>query len=258
MAKHVRLRDDLELVATPHDWLATVVLDGPATASSAPHACHPVSAVVKAPASQYRADPVSAAVKAPASQYRADVDGLRAIAVLAVIAFHMDPSWLPGGFVGVDVFFVISGYIVTSTLVRDLDGDQSRSFLQQLLAFYCRRAKRLAPALVLVVLATSIAIALFVPPGLRTVNVDEFYLTGQLSLLGVANQYLATRSRSYWEEQGAHASRNPFTHLWSLGVEEQVISHHLPPSPTISHHRPPSPTIAHNLPSSPTISHHLP
>lgn len=89
------------------------------------------------------------------------IDGLRAIAVLAVMIFHLAPAALPGGFSGVDIFFVISGYVVTASLVER----RSQSLHQFILAFYARRIVRIVPALLVCVLALSIAAAVFVPPG---------------------------------------------------------------------------------------------
>ena len=87
----------------------------------------------------------------PSTHYRPDVDGLRAVAVIAVVLFHFDESWVPGGFVGVDIFFVISGYVVSGSLLRERH-TSSGAFIA---AFYARRVKRLMPALYTVVLATS-------------------------------------------------------------------------------------------------------
>ena len=84
-----------------------------------------------------------------ALRYRADIDGLRALAVLAVILFHTFPNALPGGFVGVDIFFVISGYLITQIILEDLD---SGSFTAA--SFYARRVRRLFPALIVVMIAT--------------------------------------------------------------------------------------------------------
>ena len=78
--------------------------------------------------------------------YRPDVDGLRAIAVLSVILFHIDKAFLPGGFVGVDVFFVISGFLISRNLLSEIEGERF-----SLLEFYRRRVKRIAPALLVVV-----------------------------------------------------------------------------------------------------------
>src|SRR5664279_1008369 len=82
-------------------------------------------------------------------RYRADIDGLRALAVIAVILFHTFPKILPGGFVGVDVFFVISGYLITQIILQDLD---SGSFTAT--SFYARRVRRIFPALIIVLIAT--------------------------------------------------------------------------------------------------------
>src|SRR5689334_19603352 len=83
--------------------------------------------------------------------YRPDIDGLRAVAVLAVIAFHAFPQWLPGGYVGVDVFFVISGFLISSQLIAAADSG-TLSFS----GFYARRIRRIFPALILVLAATAV------------------------------------------------------------------------------------------------------
>ena len=127
--------------------------------------------------------------------YRADVDGLRAIAVLSVLIFHVDPKWLPGGFVGVDIFFVISGYVVTASLLRETHS----SGCDFLLAFYSRRVKRLAPALTVVVAATSVLIAMVIPPW-NEEQVNEYYLSGMFSLVGWANMHYATLPTGYFDE----------------------------------------------------------
>ena len=84
-------------------------------------------------------------------EYRADIDGLRAIAVLAVIAFHAFPERVPGGFLGVDVFFVISGYLITTILIEDIQNDRF-----SITNFYKRRLKRLLPALLSMLLLTNL------------------------------------------------------------------------------------------------------
>ena len=88
--------------------------------------------------------------------YRKDIDGLRAVAVLAVVLFHLEFTFLPGGFVGVDVFFVISGYLITKILTRQI-GNEAFSFIE----FYARRVKRLMPA-ALVLIATTLLFAYFI------------------------------------------------------------------------------------------------
>ena len=149
--------------------------------------------------------------------YRADVDGLRAVAVVAVMAYHMQKSWLPGGFAGVDIFFVISGFVVSGSLLRERAASAG-SFLG---GFYARRIKRLAPALVLTVVVASLGIAIVIPPQLDD-DIDGYLTSGQFALLGAANlHYASLDTVSYWQ-QGLHTlDYNPFTHMWSLGVEEQ-------------------------------------
>src|SRR5262249_37715230 len=95
----------------------------------------------------------------PEIPYRADVDGLRAIAVLAVIGFHANPSFMPGGFAGVDIFFVISGFLIASLILAGLKGG-SFSFAE----FYARRIRSLFPALILSLLSTSLLRCLLSPP----------------------------------------------------------------------------------------------
>jgi len=145
-------------------------------------------------------------MRAPA--YRADIDGLRALAVLAVVAFHAYPKLLRGGFVGVDVFFVISGFLITSLILSGLR-DQSFSFLD----FYGRRVRRLFPAL-FAVLLTVLAL------GYLTM------LPGDYASLGwhtVAAAAFAGNIQNYAEAGyfDVPAATKPLLHLWSLGVEEQ-------------------------------------
>ena len=140
--------------------------------------------------------------------YRADIDGLRAIAVLAVVAFHALPAALPGGFVGVDVFFVISGYLITSLLRQSLE-DGSFRFS----TFYARRIRRLAPALVLVLAAALAA-------GWTWLLTDEL---AQLAAHAASSVAFVT-NLVLWSETGyfdTEAAQKPLLHLWSLGVEEQ-------------------------------------
>jgi len=148
----------------------------------------------------------------PASSYRPEIDGLRAIAVLAVITFHFNELLLPSGFLGVDVFFVISGFVITASLARHQESDW-RPFL---LGFYARRVKRLMPLLMTCVLVTTIVGAFVISPGS-----DEFkatWTTGIAALLGVGNITLQAQQSDYFASATA---LNPFTHTWSLGVEEQ-------------------------------------
>lgn len=143
-----------------------------------------------------------------ATAWRADIDGLRAVAVSSVILFHAFPSICPGGFVGVDVFFVISGFLITGILLKDHEaGDWS------VRRFYTRRARRIFPALSVVIVATLVATWLFGIPGQITMTAKH----GVASALSAANIV-------FWREVGyfdVDAHVKPFLHLWSLGVEEQ-------------------------------------
>jgi peptidoglycan/LPS O-acetylase OafA/YrhL len=140
--------------------------------------------------------------------YRADVDGLRAVAVLAVLAFHAFPHALPGGFAGVDVFFVISGFLISGIIFDDLARGRF-TFAN----FYWRRIRRIFPALILV-LAGSLAL------GWLVLLPDEYRQLGKHVAAGagfIANLALYLET-GYFD--GA-AELKPLLHLWSLGVEEQ-------------------------------------
>jgi peptidoglycan/LPS O-acetylase OafA/YrhL len=149
---------------------------------------------------------------APAQQhlsgYRPDIDGLRAVAVLAVVIYHGWPNFFPGGFIGVDIFFVISGYLITSIIATDLQRDRF-----SIVGFYSRRVRRIFPALLLV-LAATIGFGWFV------LLPAEFKQVGTHVAAGgafVANLQL-------WHETGYFdnaAITKPLLHLWSLGIEEQ-------------------------------------
>ena len=144
----------------------------------------------------------------PSAKYRPDVDGLRAVAVMLVLNYHAFPAALPGGFVGVDVFFVISGFLITGIIARET-GHQRFS----LPAFYARRIRRIFPAL-LVVLAASLALgwAFMLPALYAQLGTDALASAGFL-----ANIALMLQS-GYFDV--ASASK-PLLHLWSLGIEEQ-------------------------------------
>jgi len=143
-----------------------------------------------------------------ASKYRPEIDGLRAFAVVAVIINHFNKDLMPSGYLGVDIFFVISGYVITSSLA----GRKSKNFLDFLTGFYERRIKRLVPALVVFVLITSVLISLFNPDPGAALSL------GWRSLFGVSNISLYRSSTDYFAQS---TELNPFTHTWSLGVEEQ-------------------------------------
>lgn len=140
--------------------------------------------------------------------YRQDIDGLRALAVIAVILNHFDEALLPSGYLGVDIFFVISGYVISSSLYSNA----GKSLADLLGGFYVRRIKRLVPALALCVAVTGIVICLFDP------NPSISLKTGIASLFGLSNIYLYRQATDYF---GGSASLNVFTQTWSLGVEEQ-------------------------------------
>jgi peptidoglycan/LPS O-acetylase OafA/YrhL len=141
----------------------------------------------------------------------AGIDGLRAIAVLAVLVFHLHAGWLPGGFVGVDIFFVISGFVVTHSMASM----RFSSFKSLVAHFYARRLLRIAPALLLCLLVVTVLSCMFIPKAwLSQVNsrtgLSAFFGASNFVLAGAANDYFSPRS-----------DFNPFTHTWSLGVEEQ-------------------------------------
>jgi peptidoglycan/LPS O-acetylase OafA/YrhL len=143
--------------------------------------------------------------------YRLDIDGLRAIAVLSVMIYHLHPAWLPGGFVGVDVFFVISGFVVTGSLAHS-KADSIASFINE---FYARRLARILPALVVVLIFSAFAATAFIPPVWLSELGDT---TAKHAFFGLSNWVLQRNSDTYFAPR---AEFNPFTHTWSLGVEEQ-------------------------------------
>lgn len=141
--------------------------------------------------------------------YRAEIDGLRALAVVAVILNHIDDRLLPSGYLGVDIFFVISGFVITGSLTRR----PARSLGDLLLGFYSRRLKRLVPALLVFVVVVGILACLVIPRPHTALR------TGISALFGFSNVYLHGQATDYF---GTATKLNPFTHTWSLGVEEQV------------------------------------
>lgn len=142
------------------------------------------------------------------SDYRSDIDGLRAIAVLSVLLYHYGAKFVPGGFVGVDVFFVISGYLITKNLSEQI----STSGLS-IVDFYNRRVRRIFPA-ALVMLSVSMAVAyFFIPPG----DYAEMGKSAAYSAVGAGNFYFFWHT-GYFDRE---AELLPLLHMWSLGVEEQ-------------------------------------
>ena len=142
------------------------------------------------------------------TKYRPDIDGLRAIAVMLVVFFHAFPEAMPGGFIGVDIFFVISGFLITGIVVRELD--QKRF---SLLAFYNRRIRRIFPALIVVLCVTMVLGWLWMlPAAYAQLSSDVF-----ASAAFLANIALLLQS-GYFDIESA---KKPLLHLWSLGIEEQ-------------------------------------
>jgi len=144
------------------------------------------------------------------SGYRPFLDGLRAIAVLGVLTYHLNRSWLPGGYLGVDLFFVLSGYLITSLLVAE----HARTGRIDLPAFWSRRIRRLLPALLVVLLVVAVIV------NLRGDLLAEGAARGDLlaTLLYVANWHFITSGQSYFSQ---YVSVSPLRHMWSLAVEEQ-------------------------------------
>jgi peptidoglycan/LPS O-acetylase OafA/YrhL len=142
--------------------------------------------------------------------YQPALDGVRAVAVLAVMVFHGQPRWLPGGFLGVDAFFVLSGFLITALLLAE----RERSGRIALSAFWVRRARRLLPALMLLVVALAFASRWLVPPEeLATLRTDAL-----ATLAYLANWRMIYRGSDYFTTT---AAASPLQHAWSLGIEEQ-------------------------------------
>ena len=148
------------------------------------------------------------ALTSKSQDYRPDIDGLRALAVMAVILFHTFPKVIPGGFVGVDIFFVISGYLITQIVLSDLDTGKFSAWM-----FYARRVRRIFPALI-IVLGFTFAVGW------------HFLLPAELTSLGknllasaLFSANLMLLSEVGYFDIAAHTK--PLLHLWSLGIEEQ-------------------------------------
>lgn len=147
-----------------------------------------------------------------ARRYRPDIDGLRTIAIVPVVLFHAGVPGLDGGFAGVDVFFVISGFLITGILYRELSTRKTIDVL----SFYARRIARIFPALILVSAVTLLASALFLSSALFEVQsltksvIASLAFAANFYFLNVTSDYFATDALSF-----------PFLHMWSLAVEEQ-------------------------------------
>ncbi len=147
--------------------------------------------------------------RAPRLPYMPGVDGLRALAVAAVVAYHAGASWLPGGFLGVDVFLVISGYLITSLLLAEREATGRIDLVR----FWIRRARRLLPAVVVMIVAVLAVMAVLHPD-----EVGRLRGAVVASLLYVVNWYQVFAEQSYFAQ---YARPSVFQHLWSLAVEEQ-------------------------------------
>jgi len=142
-------------------------------------------------------------------RYIPAIDGLRAVAVIAVMLYHLGFMWIPGGFLGVDLFFVISGYVITRLLLDSIQ----RSGGLDLRAFYLARVRRLLPPLVFMIITTTLVVGLWAPDTMR-----RFLGDTPFALLGGMNWWLVFRQTDYFEAIG----RPPLLqHTWSLGVEAQ-------------------------------------
>lgn len=141
-------------------------------------------------------------------QYRREIDGLRAVAVLAVIFFHAGWAGFSGGYIGVDIFFVISGYLITSILLAELEAGKF-----SISRFYERRARRILPALSVVLLVTSIAAFMLMPPALL-----QDYARSLISVASFCSNVFFYWSSGYFSTA---SDEKPLLHTWSLAVEEQ-------------------------------------
>lgn len=144
-------------------------------------------------------------------QYRADIQGIRAVAVMAVIAFHANSAVLPGGFVGVDMFFVVSGYLMTSILLNS-----PLHLFDEIKKFYIGRMKRILPAYFLTLLVTSlIAMTIFVPADFAI-----YCRTLYHALFFLSNQFFST----FYDYFAPASHELPLLHTWSLAIEMQYYA----------------------------------
>lgn len=146
---------------------------------------------------------------APKTSLRNDIQGLRAIAVVSVLLYHMGVPFIPGGFVGVDVFFVISGFLISGLIIRELQRTGTFSFS----GFYARRLKRLAPVYLMVLLASGTAVMTLLTP----LQAGRYVKDLIAAALYAANFNFAGQTAGYF----ADPEPSPFIHFWSLAVEEQ-------------------------------------
>lgn len=155
--------------------------------------------------------------KTAEASFRNDIQGFRALAVLCVFIYHIKAAWLPGGFTGVDMFFVVSGYVVTLQLLKSADRPSAdEPFLP---TFVARRGKRLVPILIVVILSTATYFVLTTPLSAIRFSISDMLKLATAGLFGWVNNWQLLQGQSYFGSGGIKLS--PFFHLWSLGVEEQ-------------------------------------
>jgi len=142
------------------------------------------------------------------TRYRSDIDGLRAVAVLSVLAYHVGFAWIPGGYVGVDIFFVISGYLISAIIQNEISSGRF-----SLTGFYARRICRIVPALVTMALVVSLVACLYLFP----FDLEGYARSLVATALSVSNFYFWSVTGYF----GMDASTQPLIHTWSLAVEEQ-------------------------------------
>lgn len=155
------------------------------------------------------AEPLSPVTAEP-TRWRDDIEGFRAWAIVPVLLYHFDPAWLPGGFLGVDVFFVISGYLMAAMTL----GRRSGSAVAALRVFLLRRTLRILPALAVVLGVSAVAFAFVLLPRMHA----PYFVTAASALVGASNLQLAGQKADYF---AAAANDNPFLHTWSISVELQ-------------------------------------
>ncbi|EGQ3204835.1 acetyltransferase [Staphylococcus pseudintermedius] len=141
-------------------------------------------------------------------RYMPGLDGVRAVAVIAIIIYHLNPQWLSGGFLGVDTFFVISGYLITSLLLTEYHNTGKI----KLMSFWLRRVKRLIPAVLFLVMGVILLSLIFMPTEIQKVRADSI-----AAIFYVSNWWYIMQNVDYFEQFAVQ----PLKHLWSLAIEEQ-------------------------------------
>ncbi|EKF8755094.1 acetyltransferase [Staphylococcus pseudintermedius] len=141
-------------------------------------------------------------------RYMSGLDGVRAVAVIAIIIYHLNPQWLSGGFLGVDTFFVISGYLITSLLLTEYHNTGKI----ELMSFWLRRVKRLIPAVLFLVMGVIVLSLIFMPTEIQKVRADSI-----AAIFYVSNWWYIMQNVDYFEQFAVQ----PLKHLWSLAIEEQ-------------------------------------